>query len=641
MNGRLGLATSAAIALLVALGGTARAEVETLWRALPLAELVRRDLEPLDLHTLVARAEALRQRLFIDETTIAIERGEDLELAIGYAAAVTLLAERGASTDNLLGARRSAAYLLHATGVMAERDPHLRLAVVELGALEDEAARALARSVKAMRAWGREAFAAALAEQRARGEALSAAALAQAGHVALAEGDALGAAVSFVEAAGQEALPRLGWAACEALAAVGDARALTMCREIEARFVTVLPASRSGFEAARRRGEARREGVVAASADEDARRLVALVERAVAQGLGRRRALGAAERAALEAALGAYETTSEDGRRAARALRAVVALAAFVAREEGAEARLEAALEAVEEDDGAEDAREVGLGARLRLVAGLLGERWEEARAHVLGRAGRQERAAITRFIARVELGLGVRTRDRARIEAALAVIEGGAEGEGEKNGAARLAAIVGRRALEVASGEALGRERLGEDRRALGEMTFTFDVETQSGRALAQSVAFTLATLEARDGAHARAGELLREARRFGGELGPLAAGLAQLVTGDAAGAAELCARGAVREPALRQALLTCEALGAEEASAMWRAAEALWDAAFLPQILRAGTARAVFVPDLELGAGLDPEGRVVARVRLEPVVVLLPEPSPARVEVRRKAGL
>ena len=129
---------------------------------------------------------------------------------------------------------------------------------------------------------------------------------------------------------------------------------------------------------------------------------------------------------------------------------------------------------------------------------------------------------------------------------------------------------------------------------------------------------------------------ELLRESRRFGGDLAPLAAGAAQLLIGDAPGAAELCERGQSREPTLKQALLVCRALGAASPKPLWADAEAMWDAAMLPQILTPGTVRPLFLPAFELDAELPAGGppRIIAR--LEPASVLAPELSPSRTEVR-----
>ena len=141
-----------ALSLLLVTSVPVRAE-DTIWQVLPFAGLMRKDLDALSNEALTTRAEPLRQRLFSDEETVALERGEDLELVVGYAAMVALVAERqGADAVGVAGASRSAAYLLHATGFMAETRADLRIAIAELGALDEAAPRALATSVRAMRA---------------------------------------------------------------------------------------------------------------------------------------------------------------------------------------------------------------------------------------------------------------------------------------------------------------------------------------------------------------------------------------------------------------------------------------------------------------------------------------------------------
>ena len=188
---------------------------DRIWEVLPFAGLMRKDLAALSDQVLTLRAEALRQRLFIDEETIALERGEDLELIVGYAAIVALVAERkGADAAGVPGAQRSAAYLLHATGHAAETRADLRIAIAELGALDEAAPRALAASVRAMRAFGRERFETAFA---AGAGAASATTLAQAGRVALREGEPMLAAQSFMAATAASSLelpgraPLCGW----------------------------------------------------------------------------------------------------------------------------------------------------------------------------------------------------------------------------------------------------------------------------------------------------------------------------------------------------------------------------------------------------------------------------------------------
>lgn len=662
----------------------------SLWQALPLAALMRPDLERIDDAALRVRAEALRQRLFIDEQTIALERGEDLELVVQYASVVTLLDERDPG-EALDAAKRTAAFLLFETGVEVDRRPELAQGVAALGDSDEAAARALAKSVKAFRAYGREAFAAALeAEPSLTGEA-------QAARLALDDGRALEAAERFVAATAKAPWPRFGVAACEALLAVGSDEAKALCDRLEARFSSAFPASAARFaEVERRAADARasddasrREASLAA--DElvaEAWRRVRLgrggaAERLARSGLERfARVIGGdeaaiARRGAAEVALalGRWEWLDEvlrgaadddrlaevrvvAGARAAidrirgkkpRAKEAAfadglgAALAAFRGRADPETVRQLEVIVALDHAAGSDDARRSVLRAgqtlasaatraesvALALIAPLALGRWDDDAAGIVaavrGAAGAQAKA----LAARVDVGLGLANRDPARVDRALAALTG-------DDPALVLTRIVARRGREALNGAALPTRELAADRKALGELAFAFDEATPAGRLLSQARALTAATLELRGASSDAAIELLRESRRYGGELAPLAAGAAQLLLGDAPGAAELCERGEARDPTLRQALIVCRALGAATPKSLWAAAETLWDAAMLPQILAPGTVRPLFMPAFELDAELLPGAPPAIIARLSPVSTLAPELSPSRTEVR-----
>lgn len=681
------------LGLAVLLGGAARAGV---WDELPLAALMRPDLERLSEQALRARADTLRQRLFIDEQTIAIERGEDLELVVAYVAAVELLWERDRSPE-VAGARRSAAYLMHATGWLAQERGDLRVAIAELSAGEDRAARALATSVKALRKVGREAFAAALETAPS-----ATAGAAQAGWVALREGEPLEAARRFMAAAEVEPLPRFGADACEALLTVGGAEAEALCARLEARFVATWPASAGRFAEVRRRVQdtlTSKEFVARAREDVgDLDELAAEVARAWRlgrEGAARRLAKVATERfpddvrswrlaagvavtagsgAALDEAIGgaARRGFGDDERlaeaKAARVIGQAIARA-FQGRAPGAPARagrereidaatrrwveaqggalgrqLRAVLAFVEagagQDPGIERALtglltgEVDEGSvRLGLVIALASGRWDEA---MVGRvvAARPGDAGSSGLAARVEVGLAIGERDPERLERALARLDG-------ERPETRLTRVVARRSLEVLTGAPLSKEGLDADRAALERLAFAFDEASGEGRAWAQARALTLATLEVRAGRPLEAAELLREARRFGGEVGLLAGGLAQLVVGDGRGGGELCARGGTAAGPIGQALLACQAVGSPEAEAgrLWGLALAAWDGANLPYRLEPGTARPLQELRFEVAIRLEPGTPLSLEVALVPTVTLVPELAPSRPEVERRA--
>jgi len=699
----------ALLALLLSHGFVAQAgeppETDNIWRALPFAALMRKDLVAWNDEALNLRAEALRQRLFIDEETIALERGEDLELVVGYAAIVALVAERhGADAPGVAGATRSAAYLLHATGHAAETRADLRIAIAELGALDEPAPRALSASVRAMRVFGRERFEAAFVASA--GDA-SATALAQAGQVALREGEPMLAAQSFMAAAAKEPLPRFAVAACEALTRVDTAAAAALCERLEARFVATFPASAGRFEEVRRAADddsrstqfdnGRQESSatlevltaevwrrVRRGRDGPAERLAKVATERfadtaeswqlaaeVALELGRatelERVLGVAQakgirlgearlaaeaRIAIEALLGAgpkrkkaagglgapgafrseIEVFAKSGGSLAvvRQLRMLAALADVAGHAVGAEEVLERAWSALVADGNDRES------ATLALVVALVRERWSSDAPKVLARLSGQVLADATLVVQQVELALALRARDRARVER----VERQLAGDGA---AVALARVVARRGREVLAGGPLDTAGLVEDRRALGALAFAFDEASPDGRRLAQARAFTLATLEARYGRDRgveRAIELLREARRFGGELAPLAGGLGQLFAGDAQGAFELCGRGGSKDVALRQALRGCQALGSAEPRPLWAEVDRLWEDANVPPVLQPGTARPLALMDFAIAVTVG-DGRPLAlTVRFAPVSLLVPELLPNQVEVRQRAA-
>lgn len=698
--------------LAVVLAPAARAQGQeqvTLWEAIPFAPIVRADLGLLDDATLMVRAESLRQRLFIDEQTIAIERGEDLELVVGYAAAVALLAERRPALGGLSGARRTAAYLLYATGHQCETRPELRVAVAELGAIDDPAARALAASVKAMKRYGKARFERLLALEILERDGLGPTALAQAGVVALAEGHTIIAAERFVAAATHQALPRFAVAACEALLLLGEPEGESLCGQLRARYVEAFPATAPRFDEVRRgvrdrlalkrfdgapeversaspeelaaaawrrlrqgrSGAARRlarvlrerfpltlaawhTGAEIAVADgqlgeveailaeadrqqvpRDARleaaHLAALVNRALDRALVSRRGLRPERQRALQTALEAWAARGPPRKRLLQ-LRVLVALAEHLSRQAGAEERLVRAADAL-----AGEAALDPVSARLLLLTELVRERWTDP-ARVLSALEDPARPEIASLIARIELGLALKVRDRPRLEES----ERQLRALGDRDAALRMAQVIAARAGQILNGAAIPTKGLDADRRALASLAFAFDETRRSGRLRAQARALTLATLEQRAGHPARAAELLREARRFGGELAPLAAGLAQLLIDDVAGAGELCARGTALDVSVRQLLQICRALGEAGAAARaaWREVDALWDGAGLVPVLQSGTARPLFVPDFTLQVQLAPGEPLTVVADLEPVVLLVPELAPDRGEVRRRAG-
>jgi len=666
------------------------------WDELPLAALMRPDLERLSEAALRARADTLRQRLFIDEQAIAIERGEDLELVIGYAAAVELLWERDRSPE-VAGARRSAAYLMHATGWLAQERGDLRVAIAELGAREEPAARALATSVKALRGVGREAFAAALVAAPS-----GAATAAQAGRVALREGAALEAARRFMAAAEVEPLPRFAVDACEALLTLDDEAAAALCARLEARFVATWPASAGRFAQVRQRaedalrskefvargregigdlaelaaeiGRARRLGregaarrlakvttgrfpgdvrswrlaaevAVAAGSAADLREVV---REAARHGYGDDARLAEAQ-AALEIGQAIARALDVDGlgeRRSGRREADVDASTRrWVERLGGPTGRQLRALLALVEADGEQGARAEralsellageadAVSALLALVIALAHGRWEDDAARIVDWS-QPTGAEVAELAARIELGLAIGARDPDRVARAIGALTA-------ERPEAALARVVGRRTLEVMTGAALAKEGLEADRQALARLAFAFDEASDAGRALAQARALSLATLEVRAGRPLDAAELLREARRFGGDLGVVAGGLAQLLAGDGHGALELCGRGAGVSGPIGQALLSCQAVGAPEAEAprLWGLALAAWDGANLPHRLEAGTARPLQQLRLDVAVRLEPGAPLSLQVEIVPTAMLIPELSPSRAEVARRA--
>jgi|GEM_PF-3959546 len=708
------------VALLLVVSSAPVRAADAIWQVLPFAGLMRKDLDVLSDEALTTRAEALRQRLFIDEETVALERGEDLELVVGYAAMVALVAERqGTDAVGVAGASRSAAFLLHATGFMAETRADLRIAIAELGALDEPAPRALATSVRAMRAFGRERFEAAFAA----GGTVGAGALAQAGRIALREGDAMLAAQSFMAAAAKEPLPRFAVAACEALLRVANGAATALCERLDARFVATFPASAGRFAEVRRevdddlrskdfdaraketlatldelsaetwrRVRQAREGAAERLARVATERFadvpaawemaaaVALelghwkeLERLLSVATGRGMALpevrlAAEARLAVEALLGSGKAPRKKDDRALGAvgaldkaidalvkvggraelelqLRVLAALQAQVTGEVDSDKRLDAAWLALigeKPDKAAKLAGKAAIdadSANLALIVALARDRWQTDAPRVLARLAGPVRVTAEQVVQSVELGLALRGRDRERLDKAARALATPGEG-----GAWELARVVARRGREVLAGGPIDNTQLAEDRRTLAALAFAFDEATPDGRRLAQARALTLATLEARtakDGGVQRAIELLREARRFGGELAPLAGGLGQLLAGDTQGAEELCGRANSDDASLRQALAACQALGSPEAEAhpLWALVDKLWDAAGVPPVLQPGTARPLALTDFAIAVTVA-DGRPLAlSVTFTPVALLVPEVVPTRVEVRKRA--
>ena len=645
---------------------TSTARADAIWTELPFAGLMRKDLAGLTNEALGLRAEALRTRLFIDEETVAIDRGEDLELAIGYAAIVALIAERDAAREGLQGAQRSAAFVLHTLGHAAETSFDLKIALTELSDSDSAPARALVASVRAARELGRQRFDAAF------GADPSVAALVQAGRIALREGRPADAATHYMAALAKDPLPRLALAAFEALLRAEGAGMAALADRLEGKFVGVMPAIAPAFQKLRRVvGDERAskawrdDGTIEALSVEVWRRLRlgrAGAAETVAREAERRgdRTLMAAVGVELGRSLPLPEVVAAKDPRllelvvAAEAKRAIDRL---VGKRSRGELALDAALDAYEA------AAAPGLVAQLRLVsalakqtegtnadaawqrfvaapdktigaamlglfAALVRDRWQADVPPLMASLSGSVKVEAAAIVQRTELGLALRARDRGRLDAALAAISG-------DDAATVLARIVGARAQQVLSGAPLDVAGIDRDRQALGKIAFTFDETTPVGQRLAQARVFTLAVLTGRAKANDETLELLREARRHGGALAGLAGGVAQLLVQDGQGAFELCERTS-DDRVVRQALATCQALGRPSKKA-WRAVEASWDDAGLPPILQPGTARPLFVPEFMIS--VDFEQGLQLQVAFEPVSTLLPELLPARSEVLRRA--
>ena len=315
-------------------------------------------------------------------------------------------------------------------------------------------------------------------------------------------------------------------------------------------------------------------------------------------------------------------------------LRMLAALAAQIAGEAGADT-VDAAWAALIGLDAAKGRGAIDAdSAALALVVALVRERWSSDAPKLLGQLTGAVKVGAEATVNAVELGLALRTRDEQRLDRVTQKLAHAGEGA-----ALELARVVARRGREVLTGGVIDPARVGEDRRTLAALAFAFDEASPDGRRLAQARAFTLATLEARD-ARDRAIELLREARRFGGELAAFAGGLGQLLAGDTQGADELCGRGTSEDATLRQALIACQAPGSAEPKSLWGLVDKLWDEAGVPPVLQAGTARPLALMDFAIAVTLG-DGRPLAlTVRFAPVSLLVPEIVPPRVEVLRRAG-
>lgn len=645
---------------------TSAARADAIWTELPFAGLMRKDLDGLTNEALAVRAEALRTRLFIDEETVAIERGEDLELAIGYAAIVALIGERDAAREGLAGAQRSAGFVLHTLGYAAETSFDLKIALTELSDSDAAPARALVASVQAARKVGAARFGAAL------GNDPGVAALVQAGRIALREERPADAATYYMTALAKRPLPRLALAAYEALLRAAGVGMEALGARLEAKFVAVMPAIAPAFVKLRQRvdderaSKAWRDGgsvdglasevwrrlrlgrigaaeslardaeklgdrtlVAAVGVDlgrvtplaevlatKDARLLELVVAAEAKRAIGRLVGTRSRGELALDAALDAYEAQAAPG--LVVQLRLLSALAKQTEGHDGDEA-WRRFVAAPDKDLGA---------AMLGLFAALVRDRWQADVPALVASLSGPVKVAAQALVARTDLGLALRTRDGARIDAVLPRLGG-------DDAAMVLARIVAARAAEVLSGAPIEVAGLDRDRQALGKIAFAFDETTPAGQRLAQARAFTLAVLAGRANANDDTLELLREARRFGGALAGLAGGTAQLLAQDAQGAFELCERTRSEDRIVRQALATCQALGRPSKKA-WRVVEAGWDEAGLPPILQPGTARPLFVPEVVIA--VDFERGLRLQVAYEPVSTLLPELLPARSEVLQR---
>ncbi len=643
---------------------TSAAHADAIWTELPFAGLMRKDLTGLTNEALAVRAEALRTRLFIDEETVAIERGEDLELAIGYAAIVALIGERDAARAGLAGAQRSAAFVLHTLGDAAETSFDLKIALTELSDSDSAPARALVASVKAAREVGATRFAAAF------GNDPSVAALVQAGRIALREGRPADAATHYMTALAKQPLPRLALAAFEALLRANAVVMAALAERLEGKFVAVMPAMAPAFAKLRRVvGDERAstlwrdDGTIAGLRAEVWRRLrmgrvgaaetlARAAERlgdrtlmaAVGVELGRALPLAEANEPRLVELVVAAEAKRAIGRLVGKRSRGELALDAALDVYEAsatpglvAKLRLLAALARQTEGTSADAAWQAFVAApdkdldaaMLGLFAALVRDRWQSDVPALLASLAGPVKVQAQALALRTELGLALRARDAARLDALVPRLTG-------DDAATVLARVVGARAREVVSGAPLDVAGLARDRQALGALAFAFDETSLMGQRLAQARAFTLAVLAGRANASDEALELLREARRFGGALAGLAGGVAQLLAQDGQGAFELCERTRSEDRVVRQALATCEALGRPSKKA-WRTVERQWDDAGLPPILQPGTARPLFVPEVMIGVEFEQGLRLV--VSFEPVSALVPELLPARSEVQRRA--
>jgi tetratricopeptide (TPR) repeat protein len=249
--------------------------------------------------------------------------------------------------------------------------------------------------------------------------------------------------------------------------------------------------------------------------------------------------------------------------------------------------------------------------------------------------------AEIRSLVARVELGMGFRERDKARIARAVTAMK--------KIGAAERKALGVSKAAELELAEvtgALALEALGGGIKStkLIESLREWDLSgaNRTGRVTLQARAMLLGTMALLGGQDGVAVSRWLEARSLHtGSVGFLAAGLVQRVTGDHFGAGTLCARAELGErPALAQLLAACVAQGAEGEGAKkaWGEVLSHWRGARLPDGPLPAV-RPLFYGTFEIGV------KVVAGEPLElildarPVVTLVPELVEERARVEELA--